>query len=183
MKTIFALLGILSLAVLLMADDCDTQDKPQSDSGVHKASVQVATGSNGLTTEQTNVRDRLIEDNKPGAIKHLYVISPFSGQCILYSTVKGKVTSSGKRLSPTNVTVVGTGNGYLTGYDFQGHTTGEVLQDDGTYGSSGDYLYWWDVRGIYHQLYGVGSSTIIITDQPIPLKSITINLEELRATH
>lgn len=70
-------------------------------SGVKETSVQVETDINGLTAEQKNVKERLIEDNKPGAIKHFYLLSAYSGQVLMYSTVKGKVTSSGKRLSPT----------------------------------------------------------------------------------
>src|SRR5262245_26679115 len=84
--------------------------------------------SAGRTTEQRNVRARIAMDNKPGVIKHLYVLSAYSGQCILYSTVKGKVTSSGKRLSPfSKVQTFGNGNG---GYNA---LAVEAIQDDGTY--------------------------------------------------
>lgn len=179
LKTIPLICLIVGMGLILMADDCDPPaSNQQADSGVHKASVKVATGTDGLTAEQRNIAERLKEDNKPGAIKHLYVISPFSGQTILYSTVKGKVTSGGKRLSPTTVAVA-SGQYHATyGYDFQGKETGEVLQDDGTYGSSGEYLYWWDIRGAYHQLYLTGGPIIVISDQPLPIKSVTINIEE-----
>ena len=56
-------------------------------------SAVVQTNLQGVTVEQQNIIDRLKTDNEPGAIKHLYVISPFSGQVLLYSTVKGKITS------------------------------------------------------------------------------------------
>jgi hypothetical protein len=164
-------------------DGCDDpQTRPQTASNnpvVHKVDVAVKPGADGLTAEQRNIQARLIEDNKSGAIKHLYVISPYSGQVILYSTVKGKVTSGGKRLSPTNVAVIRCGQNCsdLPGYDFNGHETGEVLQDDGTYGTSGDYLYWWDVRGSYHQHYLTGGQIVTISDQPLPVKSVTINIE------
>jgi len=52
-----------------------------------------------------------------------------------------------------------------------------VLQDDGTYGSSIEYLFWWDVQGRYHQQFVTGGEIIHISDQPIPVKSITINME------
>lgn len=151
-------------------------------SGVQRASVAVTTGADGLTAEQRNVRERLVEDNKPGAIKHLYVISSFTGQVLIYSTVKGKVTSGGKRLSPT--TVIGQQGEYVSDnanvmpVSINGETkyTAEVLQDDGTYGSSSDYLYWWDAQGRYHQQYTEGA-IIHISDQPLPIKSVTLNLE------
>ena len=60
--------------------------QPTSDSGIAKTSVAVRPGSDGLTVEQRNVRDRLVADNKPGSIKHLYVISAYSGQVLIYNT-------------------------------------------------------------------------------------------------
>jgi hypothetical protein len=139
--------GILvaTLAFTFAPDQGCDAPPPQSASGVSKASVQVPVGNDGLTAEQHNVKQRLLEDNKPGAIKHLYVISPYSGQVILYSTVRGKVTSGGKRLTPTNVaTNCPENTSRCAGFsvDIGDHTqvTNEVLEDDGTYGSSGEYL-------------------------------------------
>lgn len=166
---------VLCAPFLLAANECGSA--PVSDSGIRKASVQVQTGADGLTAEQHNVRERLMEDNKPGAIKHLYGISPFSGQAIIYSTVKGKVTSGGKRLTPSTIAPNGY-QGERVGFrvaGLGGAETGEVLQDDGTYGSSSDYLYWWDTKGIYHQLYP-NSLIIHISSQPMPVKGVLINL-------
>lgn len=178
---------IVAMGVLFMAeDDCNGQQsgQPQSASGVTQASTHVNVGTDGLTVEQRNIKGRLDEDNKPGSIKHLYVISPYSGQVIMYSTVKGKVTSGGKRLTPTTVSAM---DGHAVGSDHFGNEvnvagrtlyTPEVLQDDGTYGTSGDYLYWWDVRGAYHQHYLTGGQIVTISDQPLPVKSVTINFEK-----
>lgn len=172
-------LAIASLC-LMATGDCDSPPA-KSASGVTKADVQVPVGADGLTTEQRNVRTRLLEDNKPGSIKHLYVISPYSGQVILYSTVKGKVTSGGKRLTPSLVSGYNEGSSHYGGFGVniggEQQTTMEVLADDGTYGNSGDYLYWWDVRGAYHQHYLTGGQIITISDQPLPVKSVTINIE------
>jgi hypothetical protein len=180
MKRLFLCLCLVCFGLI----GCDEQSQQaQSASGVTKANVTVTPGSDGLTVEQRNVRDRLVEDNKPGAIKHLYVISPYSGQVILYSTVRGKVTSGGKRLTPTQASsffnqqdreVVG---GFRVNMQNGQAITNEVLQDDGTYGTSGDYLYWWDVRGIYHQHYLTGGQIVHVSSQPIPVKSVIINIE------
>jgi hypothetical protein len=173
------LCGLLSLGA--DGDGCDESKatQPHSDSGVAKAHVEVPTQASGLTTEQENVQQRLVEDNKPGAIKHLYVISAMSGQVILYSTVKGKVTSSGKRLSPATVAI--NGGQYMR--DLYGYSVGakretaEVLQDDGTYGSSVEYVYWWDTKGAYHQHYVVGGQILHVSSQPLAVKNIIINVE------
>lgn len=151
---------------------------PQSASGIGKAEVKVPTGPDGLTSEQRNIRDRLVEDNKPGSMKHLYVISAYSGQVIIYSTVHGKVTSGGKRLTPTKI-VASTGGSYGFGVDFGNSTqvTDEVLQDDGTYGSSTEYLFWWDTKGVYHQHYVSGGQILHVSNQPLAVKGIIINME------
>ena len=177
MKKMLAVL--VSVVVLGVLAGCDVlNDIPQSASGVKKATVQVPTNPEGLTTEQQNIRDRLLEDNKHGSVKHLYVISAYSGQVIIYSTVRGKVTSGGKRLTPTEVAASANRDvGFEVTIGRERHWTGEVLQDDGTYGHSGDYLYWWDTRGVYHQHYISGGQILHISDQPLAVKGIIINME------
>lgn len=170
-------------------DGCSAPPPQASTSGVKAASVQVKTGADGLTIEQRNIKDRLTQDNKPGAIEHLYVISAYSGQVLLYSTVRGKVTSSSKRLSPSTVYDQWCGGGRSDdqntsctsgfGVDINGRTflTKDVLADDGTYGSSVEYIYWWDSAGIYHQHYVQGGQIVHVASEPIAVKSVVLNLE------
>jgi hypothetical protein len=159
------------MAVMFMAADCENvKPDPISRSGVAIASTTVQLDVNGKTIEQNNVIQRLKEDNKPGAIKHLYIISAYSGQVLIYSTVKGKVTSSGKRLSPTTLARSGGQS------DYAWYNT-DLIQDDGTFGSSIEYLYWWDSKGIYHQQYVTGGMILHISNQPLAVKSVTLNME------
>lgn len=58
---------------------------------------------------EENIAKKLTEDNKIGSIKYLYIVSAYSGDVLIYSTVKGKVTSSGKRISPYSVVAAGAG--------------------------------------------------------------------------
>ena len=102
-----SVLAILLMTALFACNDMGTNQQ-KSDSGVTKASVQVKTDANGQTIEQENIIERLKRDNQPGSIKHLYIISSYTGDVLQYSTVKGKVTSGSKRLSPKTVN----GNGY-----------------------------------------------------------------------
>jgi hypothetical protein len=135
---------------------------------------RVGTGPDGLTVEQHNVNARIKMDNQVGAIKHLYVISAYSGQVLIYSTVKGKVTSSGKRLTPDRVDGTTLFIFNVSGSQFY---TNQVLGEDGTYGSSIEYLYWWDSKGVYHQQYITGGMILHISDQPLAVKGIVINME------
>lgn len=163
---------------------CEDHQAPKATTGVKKATAEVATNAKGLTAEQENIKNRYAEDNKPGSIKHLYVISAMSGQTIIYSTVKGKVTSSGKRLSPYKV--VGTDGQHVDRYsrgfkvNFAGTAryTSEVLQDDGTYGSSIPYLFWWDTKGAYHKHYVSGGQILHVSNKPMKVKSIMINISK-----
>lgn len=179
LRFIVPALFVASLPFILGASDqgCYTQ-APVSSSGLGRASVEVRPGSDGLSVEQRNVRDRLTADNRPGSIKHLYVISAYSGQVLIYSTVRGKVTSSGKRLTPE--TVAGSSAASSTfGFDtpFGDLVTHEVLSDDGTYGSSVPYIYWFDAKGAYHQHYIEGGQILHISDQPLAVKSVVLNME------
>lgn len=180
------LLKTFVFAIVLIATiltfGCGETRVSTSDTGVKKVTAEIKTGVDGLTSEQRNVKKRIEKDNEIGAIKHLYVISAYSGQVILYSTVDTKVTSSGKKLTPK--TVVGNGiesagsSNYVT-INGVNYTTNEVLEDDGTYGSSIEYLYWFDQRGAYHQHYISGGQIIHISDQPLAVKNIILNLELL----
>jgi len=176
-------LTILTVTIsALMLSGCFEEHTPVSTSGVSKATAKVKVGSDGLSAEQRNIKDRLESDNTPGSIKHLYIISPYSGQVLIYSTVREKVTSSGKRLSPIRADTSGLGSFRVP--DIKGNLntsnkvyTNEIIQDDGTYGSSNPYIYWYDVRGVYHQHFFTGGQIIHVADQPMPVKNITINME------
>lgn len=163
----------LAIATCLALAACDRAPAPESTSGVKKATVHVNTDPNtGLTVEQRNVRDRLVEDNKPGAVKHLYIIAPESGQVLIYSTVRGKVTSSGKRLSPGT-----TNSSQAVQIGSERHYTNEVLSDDGTYGSSVEYIFWWDAQGRYHQHFFTGGQIIHVSNYPLTVNSVILNME------
>lgn len=178
MKQILIFLMVLSIGFT----SCDYHPKQQtSDSGVIKATVKVKTGIDGLTAEQRNITKRLTKDNEPGSIKHLYIVSAYTGDVLQYSTVDGKVTSGGKRLSPKTVNAVTNinatywvNNVKINGEDF---ATDEVLDDGGTYGDSGNYLYWFDAQGNYQQYYPSGGTYLQISDRPLRIKKSTLSLE------
>ena len=170
---------LATISIILIFSGCDIKHRETtSRSGVTAVRTTVPVNSNSMTIEQQNITDRLKLDNTIGSIKHLYIISSYSGDVILYSTVRGKVTSSGKRLSPFTVHTDGTNyaHGFKVSFGNEIQKTGEVLQDDGTYGHSIPYLYWWDTKGHYHQHYPLGGQIIHVSDQPLPIKKVIINL-------
>jgi hypothetical protein len=170
MKKLMSILMVATLAIMFASCEQGKSSGPVSDTGIEKAHADIEVGSDGLTVEQRNVKRRLEEDNKIGSIKHLYVISAMSGEVILYSTVDGKVTSGGKRLTNTESLEYGDRGQY------EGNFVMPNIQDDGTYGSSMNYLYWWDTRGVYHQHYVTGGQIVHISAEAMPVTEITINL-------
>lgn len=170
---------LLMVAVLIMTFTVgclpdSTPTAPVASTGVKKATAKVVTQADGYTVEQGAVKSRLEVDNKVGSIKHLYIVSPASGDVILYSTVKNKVTSSGKRLT-SPVTLIRGDRG-----EWSGDFVMPRLGDDGTYGSSVPYIYWWDVRGVYHQHITLGAEIIHISDQALSFPKIILNLENVK---
>lgn len=194
-NTVIGTAAVLLSASVLMGPACDDvpraerRAKPKASSGAVRQTVKVKTDAQGRTVEQRNVGRRLTMDNEPGSIKHLYIVSTQSGQTLLYSTVKGKVTSGGKRLAPKTVAA-----GYLTVRDGQysqrvsGYgpevqignkvfRSSEVMGDDGTYGSSGEYLYWWDEQDQYYQVYVTGGMMPLVSSRPLRVQDVIMNLE------
>ena len=167
-KSIFTL-GLF----LLLFSSCDRNTRQQkSDSGVSKATVKIKTDMEGHTIEQKNIIERLKRDNDIGSLKHLYIISSFTGDVMEYSTIKGKVTSGGKRLSPK--TVNGNHADIIRGnYVVIGDNTfisDEVLDDGGSYGDSANYIYWFDAQDNYHQYFPSGGTYLHISDKPLRVK-------------
>lgn len=158
-------------------------DQQKSDSGVSKATTTVKTDASGMTIEQKNIISRLQKDNEIGAIKHLYIISSYTGDVLQYSTVAGKVTSGNKRLSPKTVDAASglsnntsaVGNYVHIGEKL--YLTDEVLDDGGAYGDSGNYMYWFDAQGNYMQYYPAGGTYVQISDRPLRIKKANFSVE------
>src|SRR3989338_8636776 len=97
------------------------------------------------SVERDNINARLKLANDPNQIMWVYCLSDI-GNVILGSPVRGKVSSSRKRLEPK------TGSG-----------------TDGTYGESDDYVYWFTPEGQYFQCSGryIESNAPLKLDRPI----------------
>jgi hypothetical protein len=172
---------LLAICSLMSCSDYPVQ-QAESDSGVTKASVKVKTDVNGHSVEQSNYIERVTRDNDLGSLKHLYVISSYSGDVMEYSTVKGKVTSGGKRLSPTSVnstagmnsSFANTNSVTINGRDYY---TDEVMDEYGMYGSSMPYVYWFDAQGNYHQYFPSGGTYLHISDRPLRVRKSNLSVE------
>jgi len=156
------LYALLALTVCLATIGC--VPPAQSVSGTKMAKVgALNTDSEGHTAEQRNIIKKIKTENEDNKTWYLYVISPFDHTVIMRSTVVGKVTSSGKRLTPKELS--GQGMQIPIG-DYTYHTQ-ELPSEDGTYGSSTEYIYWTDSKGRNRRHWMLDGQIIHLVDQPM----------------
>lgn len=123
-----------------------------------EAAAQAAAAGTVEPNEINNIKRRRLLNGKPGVQQYVVFLSK-SGQPIDYFVVKGKCTSSTKRLTPEERLVHGD-RGKAFG-DFVMKAPGE----DGTFGSSSPYIYCFTVDGKYKQWSG----RYYASDYPIEL--------------
>jgi len=150
----------LVLFLLLVVSGC--MQPVQSVSGIKMKTVgSLNTDKDGNTSEQNNIYNKIHVESDPNKVWYLYVISPFDKQIIMVSTIKGKVTSSGKRLTPKKL--IGQGMSFPVGDTT--YYTDEMPSEDGTYGSSSEYIYWTDTKGRNRRHYLLDGQIIHVVDE------------------
>jgi hypothetical protein len=161
---------ILALSLYALAS-CNKPGSDQvSSSGARQADpYHVPKNSKGHTVEQQNIYDRQEVTTDTTKVMWIHLIG-LDGKIIRRMPVRNKVTSSGKRLEPTKVVVdpSETGGSYPS---YNGYFVDELIQPDGTYGSSDPYIYWFDPPGRYHQWGTAGGLGYLVTDYPIDLEN------------
>lgn len=179
MKKVFRYFSMLLIICLLMSNtDCQSNQEQTSISGAEQieSMEQVRKNSHGKTVEQQNIEDRTMVTTDPTKIlwMHIYALD---GKIIFRNPVRCKVTSSGKRLQP--VGAVDTNMYNMPDVGYGGYETAELIQPDGTFGSSDPYIYWFDPMGRYHQK----GNGYLLTDYPIDLKNPTDEITGLYNVH
>jgi len=161
---------IIILVSFLFISGCDNQQHKQTVKDTQsdraaKAASQIKFTENA---EIENIKKRLQLTSNPGLLGYVVLMNE-AGQPVLYSSVKGKITSGGKRLT----------RGQRLEKCDRGRWNGECIMkapsDEGTWGSSSPYVFFWDMNGRYHQWNG----KYLYSDQPIRLrvKPLVINIK------
>ena len=112
-------------------------------------------------TEQDNILKRLNAFAQPGVMGYIVRFNEM-GKPILYTTVDGKPTSSGKRLTQP-------WSDRLNG------NTAEAPSDEGTWGGSSPYICFWTSSGEYWQWSGhylYSDKPIRLTEKPIVISIV-----------
>jgi hypothetical protein len=154
------LLALLSVA-------CEPNPPTTKDIQAARAFQAAQTINFDENAEIENIKARLELTSNPGALGFVLLMNDM-GQPILYAAVKGKITSSGKRLtSPFDCRVGDTSAGCYNGM---------APSDEGTFGSSDPYIYFWTVSGQYYQWNG----SYLYSDKPfrISVEPLVIDITE-----
>jgi hypothetical protein len=176
MKKILLLVALpLSLSLLTVScDDITVKHEQTSSSGAKTTNIsndfRVSLNAEGKTTEQQNILDQKRVTSDPTKILWIHLVD-MNGRMYLRTPVRCKVTSSGKRLEPTSCAAgMSKGDGFTSHYGAvapNNHRTTELIQIDGTYGSSDPYIYWFSPDNHYFQK-GDG---YLLSDMPIDIKN------------
>lgn len=160
MKLFHKILSGLALASLLMAGSCDVQST-QSNKQSEAQKAEVAANSinfAGGNAEIDNIKRRLELTSDPALMGYITLFNDM-GQPILYATVKGKVTSGSKRLTPP-IQQWNVDKG-----EWGGTEMADAPSDEGTWGSSNPYIFFWTTDGQYIQWSG----NYLYSDKPMRL--------------
>lgn len=157
------LLAYIFLLLWCLAWTVGCSKPVQSASGVKMLLVgEIETDKEGHSTEQNSIANKIKVEAEADKIWHVYIISPFDRKIVMKSTAKGKITSSGKRLTPK---ILSDGQSMKFVVDGKTYYTREMPSEDGTFGSSAQYIYWVDEKGRNHRHFLLDGQIIHVVDQ------------------
>lgn len=166
----FQIVILLSLFVLLAAcgrsyeGQGQTQEKEAKFSEEQQTRLLAAHPQPKMiySLERVNLIERLNRFNDPNKVSYIYLLSD-TGQIYTFLPIKGKVSSVNSQLS-TGEQIVDDPFGYST--DVGGKVV-ESPQEDGSYGTNGDAIFFFTTENIYVEWNG----KYLLLDQPLQLTS------------
>ena len=114
--------------------------------------IQKQTTISGESLEKKNLIERLERQEDPNTIRYVYVTN--YGEFVGYYTINGKVSSAGSQIAPEQEVI--------RGYGGEGYTL-DSAQDDGTYGSGDDGIFFFTTDGVLVET----DFNYIVSDQPL----------------
>lgn len=148
---------ILSVFLALALTGC-VEEAKSTNKSVQAQRAKEAANSISFTenAEIDNIKRRLEQTSKPDALGFIVLLNE-TGQPVMYTSVKGKITSGGKRLTEPD---------RVGGYADHPYIR-QAPSDEGTYGHSGEYIFFWNADGQYIQWNG----KYLFSDKPFRLKT------------
>lgn len=164
-KELIKLLLVAAMCIPLAA--CVEEAKSNKVQQSQKAAEAANSINFAENAEIENIKKRLELTSNPGAVGFIVLLNQ-AGQPIMYTSVKGKITSGGKRLTEPDRS-----NSWGSGTN---NVVRAAPSDEGTYGNSDPYIFFWTMDGQYVQW----NSGYLYSDKPIRLKvePLVINIKE-----
>lgn len=161
MNKIGAIVIATSLPMIVGASGCDSGPTASSVKNEQAQKAERAANSIQFTdnAEIDNIKARLELTANPGLLGFIILLNEM-GQPVLYEGVKGKVTSGTKRLTKPYAWAHRDCGQYGCDQQISGPS------DEGTFGTSGDYVFYWNVNGQYRQWNG----KYLYSDKPFRLR-------------
>jgi len=150
-------------ALLLTACEGNPQTNPSKAAQAAKAAEAANSIQFSENSEIDNIKARLELTSNPGQIGFVLLLNEM-GKPVMYTSVKGKITSGQKRLTPGQQTRTADCG------EWSCDQLIEAPSDEGTYGSSGPYIFFWTVDGQYIQWSG----KYLYSDKPFRIEDPTI---------
>jgi hypothetical protein len=141
-------IAIALSSALLLTGCLDETNKTQQSKAAAAAAASIQFTDNA---EIDNIKRRIELTAKPGLLGFIVLLNE-AGQPIMYEGVVGKITSGGKRLTPPDRSY--------------GDKIRAAASDEGTWGSSAAYIFYWNTTGEYRQWSG----QYLYSDKPLRLR-------------
>lgn len=150
------------LGVAVLASSCGeisrTTPETKKDTQAQAARNAANTVKFNGNAEIDNIKRRLELTSRPALRGYVILLS--MGRPVAYIAIKGKITSGSKRLTRT-YKIIRCDKGEWTG-----DCVVKAASDEGTYGRSNPYIYFWTVNDAYIQWNGA----YLYSDKPFPLE-------------
>lgn len=160
-KLVSGLLLVCLTPFLMGVDSCSSgvAQTPVKNEQAKKAEAAANSLSFTDNAEIDNIKSRLELTANPGLLGFIMLLNE-TGQPILYEGVKGKLTSGSKRLTKPYQRVKWDCGQYSCDKEVP------APSDEGTYGSSGEYIFYYNTTGQYRQWNG----KYLYSDKPFRLR-------------
>ena len=157
---------LIAIVPVLLVTACGipvSDPVPPKNAQAQKAAAAANSIQFSENAEIDNIKRRLELTSNPGQIGFVLLLNEM-GKPVMYTSVKGKITSGGKRLTNPQQKV------NLNCGQYCDEVLAEAPSDEGTYGSSGQYIFFWTVDGQYIQWSG----KYLYSDKPFRIDDHTI---------
>lgn len=169
-RTKLALTGLTATAVLLTATagSCSMEDEGNaarsdktSTSNFDAQAKNDPVPNLNDSLERANIIEHLKRNNQPDRVRYIYLLSDVGG-IYAYYVIKGKVTSTGAQLTPTDEVVD----------RIDGDVVTQAPTDDGSFGGDEGGIYFFTDTGVEIQWNG----RWLLTDAPMKVNPAEITL-------